>query len=189
MRDNTQEFPRLVPLSAILERYHVLTDLKKIGSQLFGVCPLHRGSNKKQFVVDLNKGGGVWRCFGNCDAGGGALEFVAAKEGVGIKEAARLVRDWFALAPLGHTQQQSNRKSTAMSGERPSHKVFVVEGEGESSFWHRAGSAWPHKDGKGLNMQIPTGMSLSGRVVLREFTEDDVKKEEEEKSASKYKKK
>ena len=76
-----------------------------------------------------------------------------------------------------------------MSGEKPSHKVFVVEGECDTAFWHRAGSAWPHKDGKGLNMQIPTGMSLSGRVVLREFTEDDAKKEEEEKSTSKYKKK
>ena len=31
------------------------------------------------------------------------------------------------------------------------------------AFWHRAGSAWPHKDGKGLNMQIPTAMSRLGR--------------------------
>ena len=70
-----------------------------------------------------------------------------------------------------------------MSGEKPSHKVFVVEGEGDNTFWHRCGSAWPHKDGKGLNMQIPTGMSLSGRVVLREYTEADV--EEEQKSKRK----
>ena len=72
-----------------------------------------------------------------------------------------------------------------MSGEKPSHKVFVVEGEGDSSFWHRAGSAWPHKDGKGLNLQIPTGMALSGRVVLREYTEADA---EEEKANTKRRK-
>ncbi len=99
------DFPRLVPFSAILERYGYLAGLKQIGSQLFGACPLHGGSHKKQFVVDLNKGGGVWRCFGDCNAGGGALEFVARKEKVGIKEAARLVRDWFALAPLSQLQQ------------------------------------------------------------------------------------
>ena len=74
-----------------------------------------------------------------------------------------------------------------MSGERPSHNVYVVEGEGENAFWHRAGSAWPHKDGKGLNMQIPTGMSLHGRVVLREYSEEDAKEDEAKKA--KYKKK
>jgi hypothetical protein len=74
-----------------------------------------------------------------------------------------------------------------MSGEKPSHKVFVVEGEGDNAFWHRAGSAWPHKDGKGLNLQIPAGMALSGRVVLREYTDDDAKEEEQQKSSRRKK--
>ncbi len=73
-----------------------------------------------------------------------------------------------------------------MSGERPSHKVFVVEGEGDNAFWHRVGSAWPHKDGKGLNMQVPSGMAISGRVVLREYTEEDA--EQENKANGKRKK-
>ena len=76
-----------------------------------------------------------------------------------------------------------------MSGERPSHRCYLVEGEGDNAFWHRCGSAWPHKDGKGLNLQIPAGMSLAGRVVLREYTEEDAKKDEEDKKAAKFKKK
>jgi hypothetical protein len=34
--------------------------------------------------------------------------------------------------------------------------------------WVRVGSAWPSKDGKGLTLVIPPGVSVSGRVVLRE---------------------
>lgn len=75
-----------------------------------------------------------------------------------------------------------------MSG-LPSHKVFVVENreEGEpiteenKPFWTRVGAAWPHKDGKGLNIQLAEGLAVSGRIVLREFTAEDAKKEEEQK--------
>lgn len=79
-----------------------------------------------------------------------------------------------------------------MSGERPSHKAFVVEdreeGSEEKPFWTRVGSAWPHKDGKGLNIQIASGVAVSGRVVLREYTDEDAKQEEQQKASAKRKK-
>ena len=63
--------------------------------------------------------------------------------------------------------------------KKPTHKVFVVEereGEGKDAdaFWTRVGSAWPHKDGKGFNIVL-SALPLNGRLVLREFTEDDDK--------------
>jgi hypothetical protein len=50
-------------------------------------------------------------------------------------------------------------------------KVFVVEdreeeGEGNDAFWTRIGSAWPHKDGKGLNLVL-SALPINGRLVLR----------------------
>ena len=51
-----EQLKRTVPISAVLERYGILSDLKRVGSQLKGCCPIHQGSNSKQFVVDLNKG-------------------------------------------------------------------------------------------------------------------------------------
>lgn len=77
-----------------------------------------------------------------------------------------------------------------MSG-LPSHKAFVVEdrAEGEPTddsnkpFWTRVGSAWPHKDGKGLNIVLASGVAVSGRLVLREYTEQDAKEEAEKKVA------
>lgn len=49
---------------------------------------------------------------------------------------------------------------------RPSHAVYVVEGEGESAFWTRIGGAWAHEDGEGFNLQLSC-LPLTGRLVIR----------------------
>ena len=184
------DLKRVVPITAVLERYGLLGDLKRIGAQLFGVCPIHKGSHKKQFVVDPAKS--LWRCFGDCNRGGNTLSLVAELEHVGISEAARLVSDWFAIAPRSRVQKhRKQQRSTAMSGGRPTMKAFVVEdkeeGSEEKPFWTRVGSAWPHGDGRGLNIQIASGVAVSGRLVLREYTEQDAQ-EDDKKNATKRKK-
>ena len=184
-----EQLKRTVSIGAVLERYGILSDLKRVGSQHKGCCPIHQGSNPKQFVVDLNKG--LWHCFGDCDRGGGILELVAELEHVDIRDAALLIARWFAISSGNTSNQQSKQRRRAMSGERPSHKAFVVEdreeGSEEKPFWTRVGSAWPHKDGKGLNIQIASGVAVSGRVVLREYTEEDAKQEEQQKSTKRKK--
>ena len=80
-----------------------------------------------------------------------------------------------------------------MSGGRPTMKAFVVEdkeeGSEEKPFWTRVGSAWPHGDGKGLNVQLASGVAVSGRLVLREYTEKDAEEDEKKGAGAKYKKK
>ena len=178
-----------VPLAAVLEHYGILRDLRRVGAQHVGCCPIHHGTNKKQFVCDFSKN--LWRCFGDCDRGGSTFELVSAIEGIEIREAARIIADWFAIGTSGASEDHRNRKRRrAMSG-RPSHKAFVVEdkeeGSDEKPFWTRIGAAWPHGDGKGLNIQLASGVAVSGRVVLREYTEKDA--EEDEKKVAKFKKK
>lgn len=180
-----EQIKRAVPLAAVLEHYGILRTLRRIGRQQHGPCPIHGGTNKRQFSVDLTQG--VWKCFSPDHvgpAGGGMLEFVAAMERTDIREAARRVSEWFALRPAASRVQHVQRRKT-VSGEKPSHKAFVVEdrdGDDKNGFWTRIGSAWPHGDGKGLNIQIAQGVSVSGRVVLREYTDDDAKEDEEKKS-------
>lgn len=43
------------------------------------------------------------------------------------------------------------------------------------AFWHRVGTAFPHKKGEGFNLVIPEGMSISGKVIMlpREAKEPD----------------
>jgi hypothetical protein len=60
---------------------------------------------------------------------------------------------------------------------RPSHRAYVVEDADDNQteykgFWTRVGSAWPHKDGKGLNIVL-SALPVNGRIVLREYTAED----------------
>lgn len=55
---------------------------------------------------------------------------------------------------------------------KPTHNAYVVtdpkEGSDKKAIWHRVGSVWPHKNGKGFDLVIPEGISLSGRIVCTE---------------------
>jgi hypothetical protein len=64
-----------------------------------------------------------------------------------------------------------------MSGERASHRCFVVEdregANGKEAYWLKIGSAWPHKDGKGFNLQLSALPANGGRIVLRELAGEE----------------
>jgi hypothetical protein len=185
-----EQLKRVVPITALLERYGVLHTLKRRGKQLVGPCPIHGGRRKTQFVVD-DRDKQLWRCFSpEHDSGGSILELVAEMEKVDVHAAAELIAQWFAIAP-GRRVPQPRQRRRPMSGEKPSHKAFVVEdrGEGEekNAFWTRIGSAWPHGDGKGLNIQIAPNIAVSGRVVLREYTEEEPSEEDKKAAAKKRK--
>ena len=77
--------------------------------------------------------------------------------------------DWFAL---DIERQPVPERRSPMAGNRPSHKAYVIEGEGEKAFWTRVGSAWPNADGKGFNITL-SALPVNGRIVLREYTEED----------------
>jgi hypothetical protein len=177
-----EQLRRVVRLESVIARYGVLDQLKRSGQQLVGCCPIHRGRNRKQFVVDLAQQ--VWRCFSpECDAGGGMLEFVAAMERVEVRDAALRIADWFAVRPESYRQPKRRRVTVS---SKPSHKAYVVEdraeGEEGDAFWTRIGSAWPHKDGKGINIVL-SALPANGRLVLREYTDEDAKEEEDKKKA------
>ena len=61
--------------------------------------------------------------------------------------------------------------STAASSSRaPTHVAYKVRDGNDDSFWTRIGAAWPHKDGKGFNIQLDS-VPLDGRITLREAGE------------------
>lgn len=43
--------------------------------------------------------------------------------------------------------------------------------EGGKSFWREVATGFEHKDGKGLDLLIPAGLSITGRIVIREASE------------------
>ena len=173
---------RLVPLASILRHYRLDAELKRVGSQLAGRCPIHGGTNVRQFVVNLTKG--IWHCFGDCNRGGGSLELVAEIERLDVRGAAVLIAEWFAIPDHLQVRDPSHQQRSSRVSGKPSHKVYVVEdragaeGDDNDAFWTRVGSAWPHKDGKGLNVVL-SALPVNGRIVLREYTPEDEKVDEE----------
>jgi DNA primase len=178
-----EEIRRTVPLLAVLERYGLMGDLKRAGSALVGCCPIHRGTNRRQFTVSLNRTPQLWRCFSPEHlSGGGVLEFVSQYERIGLTEAARTIARWFAMAPgQPLLSQRKRKKRRGMSdGARPTHKVYSAQKrEGQKDFLTRIGSAWPFsmKDGKtGLNIQL-SAMPIGDRMVLFEYDAEEPEEE------------
>jgi hypothetical protein len=165
-----------VSIVMVLDHYGWLRELKGIGNTVRSTCPIHNGTNDKQFVVNIRKN--TWCCFGDCRKGGSILELVSEIEKVDIREAAVRIASWFPFS----VPHSSVRSSIVMGdNQKPTHKVFVVEERGEDkdgdAFWTRVGSAWQHKDGKGYNVVL-SALPVNGRLVLREFSDEDDKGDE-----------
>lgn len=55
----------------------------------------------------------------------------------------------------------------ATASKLPTHVAYQVrDREGQKGIWTRVGSAWPHADGKGFNVQLDA-VPLDGRISLR----------------------
>ena len=62
---------------------------------------------------------------------------------------------------------------------KPTHRAFVVskakDGPDQKAFWHEIGVVWPHSKGKGFDVVIHEGISVSGRIVCTEPKQNDDK--------------
>lgn len=54
---------------------------------------------------------------------------------------------------------------------QPTHDLCIVTGEGKTANWTRVAALWPTKDGDGFTGEIPTGIMVSGRVVIQKRKE------------------
>ena len=84
-----------ISMADVLSRYGHLDRMeeKKNGTQLVGPSPFREGKSRTSFKVDPAKE--CWYDFG-LKKGGSVIDFVAVKEGVGIREAAERLVGWFA---------------------------------------------------------------------------------------------
>ena len=58
------------------------------------------------------------------------------------------------------------------SGKKPTHRLYIVTGEGEKAIWRPIGAGWSHSDGKGMNLNVDA-LPLQGRLVMREIKAKD----------------
>lgn len=108
-----------VTIEAVLKRYGILEKFERKGDRLIGPCPIHKGTNKKQFSASVSTGG--WKCFsGHCGKGGNVIDLVAAVEGVPFRDAALLLQGWFGITPRRSAKDSDDSRCSAdSSGEEP----------------------------------------------------------------------
>ncbi|MBR0967092.1 hypothetical protein JQ554_28080 [Bradyrhizobium diazoefficiens] len=54
---------------------------------------------------------------------------------------------------------------TKSNTNRPTHLLYVVDSDNAN--WTQIGAAWQHKDSDGMNIVIPPGIMISGKLVIR----------------------
>ncbi len=59
-----------------------------------------------------------------------------------------------------------NNESTTDKGNKPTHRVYTIIGEGDQAIWRELGAAWLHADGKGFNLDL-AALPINGRLVMR----------------------
>ena len=70
--------------------YGRFTELKRVGRDLRGPCPLHGGTDDNFVVRPLT---GRWQCYSQCQAKGDAIAFLMRHGGLAFPEAARRLAD------------------------------------------------------------------------------------------------
>jgi len=62
----------------------------------------------------------------------------------------------------------SKATSSTAEPKTPAFQGWHVANKGDNSFWTKVGAAWPHRDGKGISLQLSV-IRMNGQVVLREL--------------------
>ncbi len=60
--------------------------------------------------------------------------------------------------------------------KQPTHHVYHVKENGDKGYWTKIGAVWPHKDGKGFNLEldlIPVSSGATLKLTLREPSEKE----------------
>lgn len=60
------------------------------------------------------------------------------------------------------------KETTATTGAKPTHRIYIVQGTGDKAKWTEVAAAWPNKDGKGFTIEL-NAIPLQGRLVMREI--------------------
>ena len=116
MESNWVDFKAIkeaVTIGQVLDRYGV--KLKRSGKELRGRCPIHQGDGTESFHANTDKN--AFHCF-SCQAKGNVLDFVAAVEKCGVRDAALKLQGWFQITATGDPPAVTQKSPTASQPAR-----------------------------------------------------------------------
>ena len=67
------------------------------------------------------------------------------------------------------------KQQPKQSVAKPTHRIYLITGEGKSAFWTPIGAAWPNRDGEGFSIRLDATPVVPGRTVMRRITVRAVK--------------
>lgn len=99
MRISFKAVKEHIPLKEVAAGYGI--QLRQVGAELIGPCPLHKGDNPTAFHLNAKKN--RWTCFTHCGYGD-VIDFVARFEKCSLKNAALVLAENYApeLIPSQH---------------------------------------------------------------------------------------
>ena len=113
---NFSELKQNVSMENLLGHYGLLDGMKRVKEdELVGLCPFHE-ETRGSFHVSTSEN--AWNCFG-CDGKGNILDFVMAKESVGIRAAGLLIQEWFPGSPQSAPETPKRRERRPSAGTEP----------------------------------------------------------------------
>lgn len=139
-----------IPISDVIGRF---VALKKVGPEQIGLCPFHE-EKTPSFKVNDEKG--IFHCFG-CGADGDVIAFVAKREGLGFKDAAKRVAEVAgvgvsaAVPGVAPTPPQRPAKPAAA---KPTMALIPVPGDAPQPTFHHGrygnpSKVWSYRDTQG----------------------------------------
>jgi len=166
MQDNWVDFKAIksaVSMQMALDRYGV-NWLKKKEDELRGRCPIHQGEGQSTFHVSLSKN--AFHCF-SCKARGNVLDFVAAMEKSGVRDAAVKLKNWFGIKsdPKGPKEEPPHEVGER-AAETNKPLTFLLKGiDPEHEHVKARGITRETAETFGVGYFSGAG-SMSGRVVI-----------------------
>src|SRR4051812_19131414 len=166
MENNWVDFKAVkaaVPILAVLQRYQVNGLKKGQGSEWRGRCPIHQGEGADAFHVNTEKN--CFHCFA-CGKRGNVLDFVAAMEGCGVRDAALKIQQWFL--PAGESGRPGAVLAASTNdggGKNPALALQLKGVDGGHAYLVGRGISRETAEHFGVGFFSGKG-SMSGRVVI-----------------------
>lgn len=92
---NFADIRKRVSIEDVLLKFYRLENLHRDGRKLVGPCPVHNGDSPRAFHADLDRN--LWHCFSKCQGGGNAIDLVAKKDDLSIRDAALKLQAFFLV--------------------------------------------------------------------------------------------
>jgi len=83
--------------------------LRKVGKDLVGSCPFHDDASPSLVVTPVKN---LWHCMGECQSGGGVVDWVMRAQGVSFRHAVELLRDGMPTSAPASSGAGAPKRST-----------------------------------------------------------------------------